>query len=202
MNILLGENKKKLIFWDLFEKNSAVINETRYYETIKTLLRPAISAKEQKQIEKVVREWQQKTTSVPQEASVVVSGVYDIPQSCLNLFPIYQKNREILETYTAQTLFNRHLDRLPEIAKRYNSLGYTRLPDYVQEAVIISQQATEIPSYYGFEIEYEIKQRCATFLQTLNNFSIRIVSPQTLYKEFGSTYIYYYLATELYLNKQ
>ncbi len=191
-------------FWYLFEKNSIITGSERYYQVIKNSTTAKHQSNQQSQStqqlqftehntwqappvdrEKLLQEWKIKTQTEPSER-IIATGNNPI-NGIIKMFEACHNNKEALEAYTAIILFNKDLGALPEIAKRYNKLGYASLPEYVQEAALIFLGTAQVNDFYGFEIEERIKQQYRAILQAMD----RMESLQNLKKKFGNTYTYY-----------
>jgi hypothetical protein len=189
INTLLVEgHQNSPVFWDIFEKNSIITGRDRYYNSVKNYINPKLSDKSN-DLQKIIREWKEKTQSTPSEAIVHTTGSFE--DNIFRLFSTYRNNKEILEAYTSIILFYKYLEKLPQIAERYNMLGYNRLPDYVQEAVIVYLNTAEIYSYYGFEIEEKTRRRHVDFWQAINKTYKGMETPETIKQKFEGTYFYY-----------
>ncbi len=193
INIMLIEgHQKSLAFWALFKKNSIITERERYYKSVKDF------ENNSKQIyidsNKLIQEWKLKTATTKHETRVRITR--DFLEQILRLFYTYQNNKEILESHAAMMLYYKQLEFLPEVVERYDKLGYTRLPDHIQEAVIIFSQNPEISDYKGFEIEERIRNRYIGFWRAINNTYLAMETQKGVKEKFGNTYTYFFFIPE------
>jgi hypothetical protein len=198
INTMLSDgHQKSPVFWNLFEKNSIITKRERYYFAVRnnTVVNNIISSNTQTKIDKenFLQEWNGKIQSTPPEIKIFTGG--DFLGKVFQLFGAYQNNKEILESHAAMMLFYKRLHLLPEILERYGKLGYARLPDYVQEAVVIFLQNTEIDYFYGYEIEEKIKKQHKEFEQAMRDL-YRGKTQEEIKEKFGHTYAYYFYMQE------
>ena len=78
-------------------------------------------------------------TSEPRTTDAWVERFYPLDsteKAALDLNP--SQARYLLDYYTLLQLLHKRLDRLPDIVEAYRDLGASRLPTYVQEALLLS----------------------------------------------------------------
>ncbi|MCM1041950.1 MAG: DUF6057 family protein [Bacteroides sp.] len=106
-------------------------------------------------------------------------------------------NREMLEYHTFLQLFNKTLDSLPALARHYRRLGYTTLPDYLQEGLLILQdydpeQGGEPQTYVDYAYSPAVLASFKRARQDYRLYKMGALSVAGVEKRQGSSYFFHY----------
>lgn len=108
-----------------------------------------------------------------------------------------RSKKELLECYTFLQLFHKNIDKLPALAEHYRRLGYKKLPNYVQEGLLILQnyepEKQEQPQRYSdFAYSPMVLAEYGRAQQAYKLYKMGAVSLETVEKMQGSTYFFHY----------
>ncbi|MDR0620123.1 MAG: hypothetical protein LBG17_09530 [Bacteroidales bacterium] len=159
INIMMCKHDlKNELLWDIVKKNSLLCGRERFFSA----LQKGLKHKENK---KSLDGWlsyaREKRQTTPEDT--IMEQVNDIEAFLVLFFPVFRQNVELLEYYTLLVLFYKRLDLLPLIIERSKYLGCERLPDYVQEAVLLYAGKTGEMLVPKEEIDVEIKNQKGTY---------------------------------------
>ena len=114
-------------------------------------------------------------------------------------------DKEVLEYYTFLQLFYKKIDSLPDLAEHYRRLGYTTLPNYLQEGLLIlqdydPQQPDLLQTYADYAYSPSVLAEYGRARQVYKLYQMGAVSAETIEKRQGFTYFFhYYFRQFLYL---
>lgn len=116
----------------------------------------------------------------------------------LILLQYNSKNRMAFGYWVAYQLLEGNLDLIWNDVKKFQALGYTRIPRHVQEALILYAYLSKWPRLDPLHpyIDRPLLERFSKFQQILTQLRLNKSSAQrTLKQEFGDTYWYYLIFT-------
>jgi hypothetical protein len=159
INIMMCKHDfKNEMLWDIVKKNSLLCGRERFFSALQKGLK-------HKEKRTSLDEWllyaKEKRKTTPEDT--IMEQINDIETFSVLFFPVFRQNVEILEYYTILVLFYKRLDLLPLIIERNKYFGYERLPDYVQEAVLLYAENTGKMLVPKEEINVEIKNQKGTY---------------------------------------
>lgn len=108
-----------------------------------------------------------------------------------------RSNKDMLEYYTFLQLFYKNIEKLPALVEHYRRLGYNRLPDYVQEGLLILQdyepESRQTPqSYSDFAYSPRVLNGFTLFRRHKKLYETGSMKFENIMKTQGSTYAFHY----------
>jgi hypothetical protein len=125
---LIEEYKPEAIPWQIIERCYLFLDNNEYLQMLKN--NAGISSQSNRQ--EWVAETKQKTIATPSDT--IVEFISEIWENVDIFYPIYKQNKDLLEVYALQVLIDKNLNEIPQIIERYKTLGYKKLPKYIEEA--------------------------------------------------------------------